>query len=255
MSPLAAMVFFALYLMTVIGVTRIRAEVGSPIHDLHFAGPEFLMIDAVGTRKLGPRNLSVLSFFWFITRAHYSDGMPHQLEGFKLADRARMNMRPLVAAMLIATVLGTMVAFWAILDSTYRHSGVIKPWAGLEPFRRLSGWLTYPKSTDIMGLGFFAYGLLFGLFLMLMRLRFIWWPFHPAGYAVSSTYGMRDWWSIFFLVWLVKWLILKFGGLKLHRQARPLFFGLILGDFAVGGFWALFAVVFKIRTYNFAAWY
>ena len=55
MSPLAAVIFFALYLMTVIGVTRVRAEVGSPVHDLHFAGPEFLMVDAVGTRKLGPK--------------------------------------------------------------------------------------------------------------------------------------------------------------------------------------------------------
>ena len=61
MSPLAAGIFFALYLMTVIGVTRVRAEVGSPVHDLHFAGPEYLMVGAVGTRRLGPANLSVLS--------------------------------------------------------------------------------------------------------------------------------------------------------------------------------------------------
>ena len=39
MTFLAAGVFFALYLMTQIGITRVRAEVGSPIHDLHFAGP------------------------------------------------------------------------------------------------------------------------------------------------------------------------------------------------------------------------
>ena len=127
MSPLAAGVFFALYLMTEVGITRIRAEVGSPIHDLYFAGPEYLMVNAVGTRKLGPRNLSVLSFFWFLTRAHYSDVMPHQLEGFRLADQARMNNRRVLAAMLIATVVGTVVAFWAILDSVsaqWRHHDV-----------------------------------------------------------------------------------------------------------------------------------
>jgi len=67
--------------MTITGVTLIRAEVGSPIHDLHFAGPEILMVDALGTRKLGPSNQTVISFFWFLTRAHYSDVMPHQLEG------------------------------------------------------------------------------------------------------------------------------------------------------------------------------
>ena len=107
MTMWAAGIFFALYLMTEIGVTRIRAEVGSPIHDLHFAGPEYIMVDTVGTRKMGAANLTVLSFFWFLTRAHYSDVMPHQLEGFKLADQARMNNRRVLLAMLIATVLGT----------------------------------------------------------------------------------------------------------------------------------------------------
>ena len=255
MTFLAAGTFFALYLMTQIGITRVRAEVGSPIHDLHFAGPEYLMVDAVGTRKLGADNLSILSFFWFLTRAHYSDVMPHQLEGFKLSDRASFNSRKLVIAMLAATVFGTIVAFWAILDSAFRHGGVIMSWAGREPFRRLGGWLSHPKPPNFAGLGFFSSGLLFGLFLMVMRVRFIWWPFHPAGYAVSSTYGMRDYWSMFLLVWLVKWLILRHGGLKVHRQVLPLFFGMILGEFAIGGFWALIGVVFRTQTYNFTAWW
>lgn len=252
MSMWAAAVFFALFLMTEIGITRIRAEVGSPVHDLHFAGPEYLMVDAVGTRKLGASSLTVMSFFWFLTRAHYSDAMPHQLEGFKLADRARMGQRGLLIAMIVATIFGTIVAFWAILDASYRFGSA---WSGNEPFRRLSGWLTYSKSTDFAGLGFFTYGLIFGLFLMAMRLRFIWWPFHPAGYAVSSTYGMRGLWSMFFLAWLVKLLVLKHGGLRLHRRILPLFYGMILGDFVVGGFWALFGVVFQTPTYNFLKWW
>ena len=255
MSFWAAGVFFALYLMTQIGVTRVRAEVGSPIHDLHFAGPEYLMVDAVGTRTLGPGNLSILSFFWFLTRAHYSDVMPHQLEAFKLTDRAGLNSRKVLIAMLAAMVFGTVTAFWAILDSAFRHGGVIMSWAGLEPFRRLGGWLSHPSPPNLAGLGFFGSGLLFGIFLMFMRVRFIWWPFHPAGYAVSSTYGMRDYWSMFLLVWLVKWLILRHGGLKVHRQVLPLFFGMILGEFAIGGFWALFGVVFRTQTYNFTAWW
>ena len=121
MSPLVAGIFFILYLIISIGITRIRAEVGSPIHDMHFAGPEYLMVDAIGTRALGPKNLSILSFFWFLTRAHYSDVMPHQLEGFHLADRTRMDGRAILIAMLISIVLGTIVAFWVILDLSLIH--------------------------------------------------------------------------------------------------------------------------------------
>ena len=90
---------------------------------------------------------------------------------------------------------------------------------------------------------------------MIMRWQFLWWPFHPAGYAVSSTYQMRDLWSMFLLAWLIKWLVLKQGGLKLHRQVLPLFFGMILGEFAIGGLWALFGIIFKTQTYNFTAWW
>jgi len=255
MSLWAAGIFFALYLMTIIGVTRIRAEVGSPIHDLHFAGPEVLMVDAMGSRKLGPVNQTIISFFWFLTRAHYSDVMPHQLEGFKLADRAKMNNRSVLVAMLIATVAGTLIAFWLILDSGYRHSGVVLSWAGWEPFNRLQGWLTRPTSLDIAGLGFFTYGFLFSIFMMFMRMRFIWWPLHPVGYAVSSTYGMRDYWSMFLLVWFIKRILLKYGGLKAHRKAYPLFFGMILGEYAIGGFWAILGVILKTPIYNFTAWW
>ena len=250
MSLLAAGVFFGLYLMTVTGITRARAEVGTPIHDLHFAGPEYLMVDAVGTRKIGRNNLSIISFFWFLTRAHYSDVMPHQLEGFKLADRAGMNNRRVLAAMLIATVFGTVAAFWAILHLSYRYGSV---WDGGSSFRRLAVWLSYPTSPDMVGLGFFAYGLLFGIFLMAMRIRFIWWPFHPAGYAVSSTYQMRDYWSLFLLAWCIKWLVLKMGGLRAHRQAVPFFLGLILGEFTVGGLWAMLGIIFRTPMANFTA--
>ena len=128
-----AAVFFALLLMTNIGVTRIRAEVGSPVHDLHFAGPEILMLDAFGTRRVGPRTLSIVSLFWFLTRAHYSDPMPHQLEGFRIADRSRMNQRRVFAVMLIAIVVGTVIAFWALLDAGYKHGA---SWGG-EPLGRL----------------------------------------------------------------------------------------------------------------------
>ena len=60
---------------------------------------------------------------------------------------------------------------------------------------------------------------------------------------------------MFFVAWLVKWMILKHGGLKAHRRALPLFFGLILGEYAIGGFWALFGVIFKTPTYNFLKWW
>ena len=105
------------------------------------------------------------------------------------------------------------------------------------------------------GVGLFAYGLLFGIFLMFMRTQFLWWHLHPVGYAVSSTYSMRDWWSMFFLTWLIKRIILSVGGLKMYRKVIPLFFGLILGEFAVGSFWSILGIIIKKPTFNFTQWW
>jgi hypothetical protein len=39
---------------------------------------------------------------------------------------------------------------------------------------------------------------------------------------------------------LLKALVLKYGGVTLYRQLRPLFLGLILGHIFVSGFWVVF---------------
>ena len=42
-----------------------------------------------------------------------------------------------------------------------------------------------------------------------------------------------------FVGWLLKWLVLKYGGIRLHRKAVPFFLGIVLGEFVIGSFWSL----------------
>lgn len=250
MSLLPAVIYFVLYLVTATAVTRIRAEVGSPDHGLHWAGPEELMVDVAGTRLIGQRSLTVMSFFWFMSRAHYSDVMPHQLEGLRLGGRARMNQRHLVTALLIASVVGICVAMVVLVDGGYRSRHVALPWAGLEPFNRLQRWFTNPSPPDPGGVAMFGSGILLVVLMMAMRTWFIWWPFHPVGFAVSLSGA----WFMFFMAWAIKLTILKQSGIRGLRTAMPLFMGLILGEFVVGGAWALIGVITQIRTFSITAW-
>ncbi len=48
-----------------------------------------------------------------------------------------------------------------------------------------------------------------------------------------------------------KYLVLKLGGLRLYRRVLPFFFGLILGEIAVGSLWTLVGIVFHVPTYDF----
>jgi len=47
------------------------------------------------------------------------------------------------------------------------------------------------------------------------------------------------WFSVF-VAWAIKSVVLKYGGVTLYRQLRPLFLGFILGHIFVSGFWVLF---------------
>ncbi|MEK7397200.1 MAG: DUF6785 family protein, partial [Candidatus Poribacteria bacterium] len=44
MSIKAVIIFFTIYFLISISIGRIRAELGSPVHDLHFAGPDMMMV-------------------------------------------------------------------------------------------------------------------------------------------------------------------------------------------------------------------
>ena len=69
--------------------------------------------------------------------------------------------------------------------------------------------------------------------------RFSWWPLHPLGYLAAYGFGMRILWFSFLVGWACNHLSLHYGGTALFRKLRLFFIGLIMGDFLMGGIWAL----------------
>ena len=61
---------------------------------------------------------------------------------------------------------------------------------------------------------------------------------HPLGLTMGGTvFTSGVMWFNVFLAWLIKGIVLKYGGSKLYRQLRPFFIGMILGAFVVSGTW------------------
>ncbi len=249
--------FFVIYYMISIAITRMRAELGTPVHDLHYSGPDQILTRVVGTRRLGRSNLVMFSMFWFINRAYRSHPMPHQLEGFKIMERTNMTMHRIIFALMLAAVLGSLCGFWALIDRGYRLGMEIRASSpsltafGIEPYRRLTGWLQTPADTLIPESGFMGFGFLLTSILMLFRMRFVWWPFHPAGFAISTSWGMNVTWGCLFMSWLIKLIILKYGGPVRYRKIAPFFLGLILGEFTIGSAWTILGILAGIPTYGF----
>ena len=257
MSITVATIFFLLYYLISMGITRMRAELGAPVHDIHYTGPEQMMVWAVGTRRLGATNLTVLSLFWFLTRTHYSHVMPHQLEGFKISTQVNISQWKTFIAIIVACVVGIFSAFWVLLHIPYQLGALAQiPWPtvnafGLEPWRRLENWLINPMVTSIPETIFIGVGMLVTFGLMFMRMKFFWFPLYPAAYAVTNSWAIHNIWFCLFIAWVIKIIVLQYGGLKAHQKATPFFLGLILGEFTIGSLWTIIGILLGIPTYGF----
>mgnify|MGYP001097147801 CR=1 FL=1 len=246
--------FFGIYFLLSIAMARVRAEFGAP-HEIYFVNPHDILASVIGTRRFSPSNLTMMSMFYWFNRCYRNHPMPNQLEAFKMSESARMSNRKLLLAMLLATLVSLLATYWANLDVTYRNGGNaaavgFKDWLGWESFNRLQGWLFNPTLTDLPSVIFMSTGLALTFILMVMRMRFFWWPFHPAGYALAISFAMDYFWFAFFISWLVKWILLKQGGMGMHRKAMPFFLGLILGDYVVGSIWAIVGPIMDITNYK-----
>jgi len=221
-----------------------------------FKAPDFF-VTALGTTRFGAENLTLIAF---PKRVFFRDRreilMPHIVNSFKISDFATLNRHQLLTAICIALVLGTGISCYAYLDLAYKKGALtlgrtwIHVWSPQEPFRELAWFLTSPQNTNWQGLGFVLTGGITMLFLLIMRYRFLWWPLHPIGFITPGQFPMNNIWFSIFLGWLFKYLVIRHGGLKGYRQARPIFLGIVLGEASIAGIWAVVGL-FTGKGYNF----
>jgi hypothetical protein len=255
-NPIAAVVFFAIYLIFSLAATRMRAELGPPTHELHFVGPDMIMTAAVGSKRFASETLAGFALLYWTNYGYRCHPMPHQLEGFKIAEQARLKPKLILKAEIWAIVIGAVSAFLVLLTLFYRHGALVEVHGGSlgpawETYRRLARLLANPESPDAAMLKQIGFGFGFTVFLMAMRTRFLWWRLHPVGFAVASGWCISWMWFSILLGWLCKWVVLKWGGLKAHRKAVPFFLGMILGQMTIGSLWSIIGLIVERRIYSF----
>ena len=251
------LVYFALYFIVAIAITRIRAELGPPAHELNFFRPDEIMTAAFGTQALGIRNMTIISYFYWFNRGYRNLVMPHQLEAFKIGEVSKSSGRKLAGIIMLATFVGVVATFWSLLHMYYINGAATakiqagyRTGIGSYAFDRLNGWVINPKKMDVPAVTFMGVGAAFALFLSIMKAQFLWWPFHPIGYGLAVSYAMDYFWFTAFIGWLCKLLTIRYGGIRMYRKALPFFMGLILGDYVVASIWTLIGWAMGVTTYR-----
>ncbi|MFC1715228.1 DUF6785 family protein [Candidatus Poribacteria bacterium] len=262
MSSWVFILFFLLYGIFAVSVTRIRAQLGPPVHDIGGVNPHTALITTMGTRPFGRSNLIIFSLFSWFNGTNRCHPMPHQLEAFKIAERKGINNKKLLWVMMICFPIGVMLAMWIYPYTLYKYGASVAVDApgqvlgsGNGAYNALASWLLYPKPTDTYASSSILVGFFFSMFLYFMRLRFIWWPFHPVGYVIGINGASVDhYWFAMILASTVKFIALRHGGARTYRKLMPFFLGLVLGDIVIGCYWSILSVIIEMPLYVVWFW-
>jgi hypothetical protein len=84
-----------------------------------------------------------------------------------------------------------------------------------------------------------------------LRALYWWWPLHPLGYALSASWSLIVFWFPIFIAWAIKAPLLQYSGIRGYRRFRPLFLGMIFGEFSMAVFWTGVSWLTKVRAPTF----
>jgi len=235
---------------------RLRAEAG--LGYLFFPVEiESVFMRSLGRRAFGTRDIIALVSTRWATFAGGGDTFEvctgSVLESFKIADSGAIAKRRLAAAMLAGFLLSLAVGSYVLMRGFYHYGyfrtyvGAGSAWAWSWQTRydgaRILERLSSTEGPDPNAILAMALGALVTLLLGLLRLRFLWWPFHPLGYVAANTWGMYYYYMPFLVGWILSSLVVHYGGLKLYRRTIPLAVGLVVGDMVNPTLWALASLV------------
>ena len=253
MSLAVIIPFFAFFFLLSTAISRMRAELGPPAHEM--AGgmnSGDLIINFTGPKALGTNNLVMFAmFYWFTGRGYRSTPMPHQLEAFKMAEVAGVDSKRLGWVMALGFLLGGFASYmWAIYMSFQvgDNGMTMHNWG---EWNQLAARVQDVSGPSYDRMGFMGFGILLSVLMMFMRTRYMWWPFHPAGYALCMNFGIEYFWTCILIAWLVKLAILRWGGYKPYHKLIPFMIGVVLGEYCVGAFWSVMSIVLGKPMYDF----
>ena len=238
-------------MVVLFGYSRVVAEGGLSDGEPPVV-PAGILVSAVGSSVIGTQGLVVLAttFLWTTGRNFVMVSCANSL---RLGEELGGGKRALFWVILLALAVSLGAAIWTIMTLGHQYGAInLWIWGGgeysyaeklirtpMEPYAW--SWINTAIGAAIMTL------------LMVARWLYVWWPLHPLGYAIGPIWIIDALWFNMFLAWLIKIVVLKYGGVGLYRRTRPFFMGMILGYFTPAGFY-LIVDHFTGMTWNIIFW-
>jgi hypothetical protein len=246
MEAWLAISYLVVLLLVAVVYARARAETGIPLLWLYPIGGQYAaFFNFLGSAPIMGYSRSLLSPTIFALNGVFSRGFfptvaAYQIEGLRLGRQTGVDWRRIAMTCMLAIGWGTVAAFIFHLQPYYGR-GAITMQGGIwgtrdaqETFKAILRYSTSPKAPDTNSIVATLFGGGFSAILAAARARWMGFPLNPIGYAVACAYGSLVW-GPFLLTWLIKTVVLHYGGGRAYVATIPAFLGFALGHFITAG--------------------
>jgi hypothetical protein len=241
----ASLALIAVWLISLIVLSRLVAESGVFAVWTPLSAPQDIVVRILGARALGPQSITALGYMGWKIQDTASATIANLFQGYKMAELASLRPRSafwlMAAAMGLALLASHPTAIYAIYSHSVPGLGWWPRTAGASLPQSINQLIVAPR--EFVGYNYWHMGLgaLIVLVVHLLRQRFVWWPFHPLGYAaIMGPQFMGDRYGFSILIgWAIKKAVKHFGGHKAYEALRPAAIGIIAGYAVVLLFWTI----------------
>ncbi|HQK92906.1 MAG TPA: hypothetical protein PLD23_05350 [Armatimonadota bacterium] len=250
-----SLMYFGLMFVVLLVYCRNRAEMGFPIvwgYPLYQQRQS--MVDFLGSAAfVSPgrtRSFTLLTMFSWLQRSVNQAITSTGQEAYVAADRLGLGRRTATGVVMAALAFGIVTAFLANLSAYYEYGGLVLSSSGgieggqmtqevLGQFTMVSRWIDEPVPPHREYIGFTVGGAVLALGMILGRRTWLRFPFHPAGYALAFSHDGSYMWFPALLLWAMKGITVRLGGVRLYRRLSRGFLAFTLGHFLSVGVWSL----------------
>jgi len=247
-------VFYAI----LIGASRLVAAGGVMFVDTGVF-PRAVVLRTFGALPFSPASLTMYSYLSLIYMYDPMNlAMPQIMNSFKLLRAGHLEGRrwPWAAGLSVAIML--VVGWLALVSVISHHGGANRTWLWDYPqwaFGELDSTLRSPETPDNSLRIALGVGAAFTLLLVWLNASFVWWPLSPIGFLTASSWSTNSLlWASVLIGWALSTVVRRYGGLKLYRQARPAFIGMILGDYLTRAGLAGLSAAFGVKSVVSYGW-
>lgn len=268
-----AVIYTSLLLMFYVVLGRIVCESGL-FHVQPGMAPCVIVWGILGASNLGPKTIFLLQMVSIMFSIDPRETiMPYVMNTLKLVQKHRQPLGKTTSLAASSLVLGLFIAVAASLYFQYDYGfGCTESWANnsvpimqpsnavaitsklkaqdaLEYANNVSGWARFRHiNPNPLCTWSFVIGMALVFAFCFAKLRYTWWPLSPLLLVTWNTSHLHAFAGSFLIGWLIKKLVLKFGGSQTFNDLKPIMIGLITGEIMASFIPSVFAFIYYFIT-------